>query len=101
MAGLTGHYQRSTWTGGCVPSPPGLWHGQRFKVLQAAPLPDWKGDAPPGTMFALADGLAVATGKGALNLQEVQLAGKRPMDIAAFCRGQRDCMGSRFEMKEE
>lgn len=78
-----------------------MWHGQRFKVLQAAPLPDWKGDAPPGTMFALADGLAVATGKGALSLQEVQLAGKRPMDIAAFCRGQRDCMGSRFEMKEK
>ncbi len=70
--------------------------GRRFKILRAAPLPDWRGDAPPGTVVALADGatIAVATGEGALCLEEVQLAGKRPMDIAAFLRGQRDCVGS-------
>jgi methionyl-tRNA formyltransferase len=69
-------------------------HGQRLRVLRAAPLPDWRGDAPPGTVVALADGCAVATGEGALRLEEVQLAGKRPMDIEAFLCGQRDCIGS-------
>ena len=72
------------------------WRGQRLKVLQAIPLPGWRGDAPPGTFIALDDDgtIAVATGEGALHLQEVQLAGKQVMDIAAFLCGQRDCVGS-------
>ena len=70
------------------------WRGQRLKVLRAAPLPGWRGDAPAGTPLALVDGLAIATGEGALRLEEVQLAGKRPADIAAFLRGQRDFVGS-------
>ena len=77
------------------------WRGQRLKVLRAMPLPDWHGVAPPGTVFALADGLAVATGEGALRLEEVQLAGKRRMDSSAFLCGQRDCVGSRLGMAEE
>jgi methionyl-tRNA formyltransferase len=68
--------------------------GRRLKVLRAVPLPGWRGDAPPGTVAALADGVAVATGEGALRLEEVQLAGKRSMDITAFLHGQRDCVGS-------
>jgi methionyl-tRNA formyltransferase len=72
------------------------WRGQRLKVLRAAPLPGWRGDAPPGTVFALADGVAVATGEGALRLEEVQLAGKRQMAISTFLCGQRDCVGSRL-----
>jgi methionyl-tRNA formyltransferase len=72
------------------------WRGRRLKVLRAAPLPSWRGDAPPGTVFALADGVAVATGEGALRLEEVQLAGKRQMAISTFLCGQRDCVGSRL-----
>ena len=80
-----------------------MWRGKRLKVLRAAPLPDWRGDAPPGTVVALDDGVvvAVATGEGALCLEEVQLAGKRSMDIVAFLCGQRECMGSRLGMAEE
>jgi len=77
------------------------WHGRRLKVLRAVPLPGWRGDAPPGTVFALADGMAVATGEGSLRLEEVQLAGKRPMDAVAFLRGQRDFVGSRLGAAEE
>jgi len=90
------------------------WRGQRLKVLRAVPLPGWRGDAPPGTMVALADssaeadrrsvaevGAAVATGEGALRLEEVQLAGKRPMDVVAFLRGQREFVGSRLGVAEE
>jgi methionyl-tRNA formyltransferase len=72
------------------------WRGQRLKVLRVAPLPAWRGDAPPGTVVALADAVAVATGEGALRLEEVQLAGKRRMDISAFLCGQQDCVGSRL-----
>jgi len=72
------------------------WGERRLKVLRAAPLPAWQGDASPGTVVILADGVAVATGDRALRLEEVQLAGKRPMDIAAFLRGQRDFAGSRL-----
>jgi methionyl-tRNA formyltransferase len=36
-----------------------------------------------------------------LHLEEVQLAGKRPMDIAAFLHGQRDFDGSRLGVAEE
>jgi methionyl-tRNA formyltransferase len=75
---------------------PGVYttlQGDRFKILQATPMPDWRGDAPPGTIVALEDGCAVATGKGALRLERVQLAGKRPMEIEAFLCGQRQCVG--------
>lgn len=72
------------------------WKGQMLKVLRAVPLPDWRGDAPPGLVLALADGIAVATGEGALRLEQVQLAGKRPMDVALFLRGQRDFVDSRL-----
>jgi methionyl-tRNA formyltransferase len=75
--------------------------GQRLKVLQTVPLLEWRGDAPPGTVIALADGAAVVTGKGALRLEGVQLAGKRPMDITAFLCGQRDCVGVCLGITEE
>jgi methionyl-tRNA formyltransferase len=73
-----------------------MWRGRHLKVLQAAPLPGWPGDAPTGTTVALANGVAVATGRGALRLEEVQLAGKRSMDITAFLQGQRDFVGGRL-----
>jgi methionyl-tRNA formyltransferase len=75
--------------------------GRHFKVLKATPLPDWKGDAPPGTIVALADRCAVAAGRGALRLERVQLAGKRPMDIEAFLCGQRECVGTCLGVTEE
>ncbi len=69
-------------------------HGKQLKILKATPLPNWRGDGPPGTIVPLADGCAVATSEGALRLEEVQLAGKRPMDIQAFLCGQRECVGA-------
>jgi len=83
------------------PSAFTTWHGRRLKVLRATPLPDWGGDTPPGTVVALADGVAVATGEGALSLKEVQLAGKQRMDISAFLCGQRDCVGSQLGVTEK
>ena len=53
-----------------------------LKVLAAAPEP---GDGRPGTV--LDDRLLVAAGRGALRLNRVQLAGRGPLDAAAFLRG--------------
>lgn len=78
-------------------------HGKRLKVLRAVPLPEWRGDAPPGTIVALDDGMCIAivTGKGALRLEDVQLAGKRSMDIATFLCGQRECVGVQLGITNE
>jgi methionyl-tRNA formyltransferase len=70
------------------------WQGKLFKVLRAEALPRWSGEGKPGQVVSLDEGLAVATGEGALLLSEVQLAGKRAMDVEDFARGQRDFVGS-------
>ncbi|MGD1995689.1 MAG: methionyl-tRNA formyltransferase [Anaerolineae bacterium] len=70
------------------------WQGRRLKVHHAVVLPGWRGSQPPGTVVPLEEGVAVSTGEGALQLVEVQLAGKRAMPIEPFLRGQRDFVGS-------
>jgi methionyl-tRNA formyltransferase len=76
------------------PSTHTYWRGKLLKVLKAKALPHWSGEGEPGWVVALHEGLAVATGEGALLLGEVQLAGKRAMDAEDFARGQRDLVGS-------
>lgn len=73
-----------------------FWQGRRLKVLEASPVPEWAGDAAPGTVVEVGDGAAVATGEGALRLEEVQLAGKRAMAMGPFLRGRQDFVGSRL-----
>ncbi len=60
--------------------------GRMLKVLAA----DCVGEAvaTPGTVVTHSESeVVVACGEGALSLRHVQLAGKRPMDIAPFLRG--------------
>ena len=70
------------------------WRGKLLKVLTAEALPHWSGEGEPGQVMTLDEGLAVATGEGALLLREVQLAGKRALSAEDFARGQRDFVGS-------
>lgn len=70
------------------------WAGRRLKVLRARPLENWQGGASPGQVLALSNGLGVATGRGLLQLLEVQLAGKKPMAGDLFVRGQQGLVGS-------
>ncbi|MFN3762546.1 MAG: methionyl-tRNA formyltransferase, partial [Anaerolineae bacterium] len=58
-----------------------FWEGQMVKVLRAASLPEWSGPEPPGTVVPLGEGAAVVAGRGALQLLEVQMAGKNPLPI--------------------
>ena len=70
------------------------WRGQRLNVLRASPLPDWQGTERPGMVLPMGAGAAVATGEGALQLREVQRAGRKAMAAEAFLCGQQDCVGS-------
>ena len=70
------------------------WRGKLLKVLRAGVLPHWSGEGEPGQVMVLDEGLAVATGEGALLLGEVQLAGKRALSAEDFARGQRGFGGS-------
>ena len=69
------------------------WQGQRLKVLRTRPRPEWLGEAGPGEVVELPDGVGVVTGQGLLELLEVQLAGKKPMAAGPFIRGQRLIVG--------
>lgn len=64
------------------------WQGQQFKVLTARVHADWTGDATPGTLLPVSPGPLVATGEGALELLEVQPAGKRVMSGKDWFGGQ-------------
>lgn len=70
------------------------WQGQRLKILRARPQPGGQGPATPGQVVDMQDGIGVVTGRGLLELQEVQLAGKKPASGEAFARGQRDLIGA-------
>jgi methionyl-tRNA formyltransferase len=69
------------------------WQGRRLKVLRARPHPGWEGEGQPGQVLEMGEGIGIVTGQGALDLIEVQLAGKKPMPAGLFARGQRDLVG--------
>ena len=73
------------------------WQGEQIKVLRARPDPEWDGKEAMGRVVNLSSGPAVVCGQGALLLEEVQLAGGRPMSVEDFVRGHRDFVGSRLD----
>jgi methionyl-tRNA formyltransferase len=71
------------------------YEGKRLRILRARALLEWGSDERPGTVLTLDDGqIVVATGQGALVLNEIQLAGKKAMPVEVFCCGQRAFIGS-------
>ncbi|HEX6292452.1 MAG TPA: methionyl-tRNA formyltransferase [Herpetosiphonaceae bacterium] len=72
-----------------------LWQGQPLKIGAARVDADWPGGALPGTVLD-APTLRVATGSGALEILEVQPAGKRQMAGLDWLRGQRGLVGQRL-----
>ena len=73
------------------PSAFTTWQGENFKILRARVVP---GRATPGHVVAADGGVAVGTGDGLLQLDEVQPAGKRAMDVASFLNGAPDFVGT-------
>ncbi len=76
------------------------WQNQQLKIGSARVDADWTGTEAPGTVL---DGavLRVATGSGALEIVELQPAGKRMMAARDWLRGQRDVVGQRLGNGEE
>lgn len=74
-----------------------VWQGQRLKILNAQP---WSGQIArspePGKVSLQGDDVLVACAGGALQLLEVQLAGKRAMSVDEFLNGHADFPGSRL-----
>jgi len=69
------------------------WQDRRLKLLRARPCPGWEGEGQPGQVMEMGESIAVVTGRGSLELLEVQLAGKTRMPAGLFARGQRDLVG--------
>jgi methionyl-tRNA formyltransferase len=60
------------------------WEGRQLRVWQCEPGP-LKAGAPPGMVLESSGGrIVIATGDGALRLQQLQLAGRRAMSAAEF-----------------
>lgn len=79
---------------------PAAWTTLGGKVLKVhrSAVGDEAASATGGTVIrADQGGLEVATGSGALRLLEVQLEGKRRMDVAAFLAGHRVAPGARLD----
>ncbi|NPA90256.1 MAG: methionyl-tRNA formyltransferase [Chloroflexi bacterium] len=85
-----------------VPWPTAMtrWKGRVLKILRARAHPHIQPEGIPGTVIPWDKGAAVITGEGVLELQEVQLAGKRALPIHAFLRGARGFIGSLLEGHE-
>ena len=71
-----------------------IYEGKNLKVLKAHSLPQWRGGEEPGGVVQVDQDIGVATGGGLLVLEEVQLAGKKPMDVRQFARGRRTFLHS-------
>ncbi len=71
------------------------WRGQPLRILSAAVRPDPAQEAAPGTLLGRGSqgGPLVATGQGALELLELQPAGKRPMPGADWLNGLQGATG--------
>jgi methionyl-tRNA formyltransferase len=71
------------------------WCGKRIKIHSAIPLEGvTQGKVGEVVALPLSPGVGVVTGDGILELDAVQLEGKREMSITEFLRGQRDFIGS-------
>jgi methionyl-tRNA formyltransferase len=64
---------------------------RNLKIFSATVV---NGSGKPGEILRTEDALIVATGDGALSLAEVQLQGKRRMNVAEFLRGYQNITGA-------
>lgn len=69
------------WPGASIPGPGGPLKILSAKAISASPGGD------PGTVLAVGPHLVLATGQGALQIEQLQPAGKRPMAASDFLRG--------------
>lgn len=71
------------------------WQSQPLKIGAAQVDHDWHGTEAPGTILE-GSTLRIATGKGALEVLELQPSGKRMMNAGDWLQGQRELAGQRL-----
>ena len=72
------------------------WRGKLLKIMEASPA-QWeaRADAPPGLVMPPRDGgLVIATGEGVLEVQRLQMEGRRALGHREFLKGHPDFVGS-------
>jgi methionyl-tRNA formyltransferase len=76
---------------------PGAWTtlegGTEMKLFGPRPVPE---EGVPGTILTLTPSLLVATGNGAVAIEEVQPVGKKRMMVEDWVRGRGAAVGQRF-----
>jgi methionyl-tRNA formyltransferase len=77
-----------------------IWQNGQLKIGSARVDADWSGAEAPGTVLDGA-GLRVATGSGALEITQLQPAGKRMIAAGDWLRGQRGLHGQRLGNGEQ
>ena len=82
------------------PSAYTRWNGKTLKLWAAKALDENVEGAAPGQVVRCGrDGLGVQTGGGILAVKELQLEGKKRMDVEAFLRGCPISFGDVFERR--
>jgi methionyl-tRNA formyltransferase len=71
--------------------------GRTVKILRARVAGTGAAGVAPGTVTAVGDAIAVATGDAALELLELQAEGRKPLAARAFAAGARVAAGVRFD----
>ncbi|MCP5098896.1 MAG: methionyl-tRNA formyltransferase [Chloroflexi bacterium] len=72
------------------------WQGKPLKIKQASVLDVAIDAGTPGEVKMVGETAVVYTSSGALQLDQLQLAGKRALSIADFLRGRPDFVGARL-----
>lgn len=73
------------------------WQGRRLKILATQPWPaDAAAGLVPGEVTLVDDAVIAGSGDGALQLLDVQLAGKKAMSASQFVNGHPEFAGSRL-----
>jgi methionyl-tRNA formyltransferase len=69
--------------------------GKLLKIHRARPVDD-RATSAPGTVVAAAEAIRVATGAGVLEIDELQLEGRKRLGAAEFARGGSLAVGARL-----
>ncbi len=70
------------------------WQGKRLKIVSARPVEGFDDGDAVGNVSRMGKTAVVGTGNGRLQLQQIQLAGKRAMLMNDFLRGHPDFIGA-------
>ena len=77
------------------------WGGQQLRIWEATPLPERPATAAPGEVFEARDGrMVVAAGEGALQLDSLQLPGRKPTSAAGFLNSASHLRGARLGLTD-